>query len=154
MWDSLQSAMHPWLWHMINVGPSCMCTTSAKSYQSQTASFVQWLVVVYFASIVDNAMVGWFFHFHEMIPMSTRNTYLAVDPPLTWIGSPYSPQMQSRPSLPSLHIWEFLPNLVWNTFHFLLYISRFFVWKFWQCWIRINWNSTGSYFFMLKCLRT
>ena len=46
-----------WLSHMMDVGPSCTYPTSVKSYVSQIASFVQWLVVMYPASIINNAMV-------------------------------------------------------------------------------------------------
>ena len=71
--------MHHWLLHVMDVSPSCMYPTSANSYLSQIVSFVQWLVAMYSASILDNAMVGCFLHFHEMIPTPTRNMYHVVD---------------------------------------------------------------------------
>ena len=72
------SVMHPSLLHMMDVGLSYMYPTSTKSFLSQSIFFVQWLVVIYSASHVDNAMVR-FLHFHEMIPMPIRNKYLVVD---------------------------------------------------------------------------
>ena len=45
----------------------------------QTASFVQWLVAMYSANVVDSAMVGCFLHFYEMTPTPTKNTYPVVD---------------------------------------------------------------------------
>ena len=75
----LASCMQPWLSHMMDVAPSCTYPTSANSCRSQIASFVHWLVAIYSASVVDNAMVGCFLHFHEMAPRPTRNTYPVVD---------------------------------------------------------------------------
>ena len=62
------NAMHPCLLHMMDVRPSCTYLTSSKNCFIQTVSFVQWLVAIYYVSIVENAMVGSFLHFHLMTP--------------------------------------------------------------------------------------
>jgi len=63
----------------MDVAPSCTYPTCANSCLSQITSFVHWLVAIYSASVVDNAMVGCFLHFHEMAPRPTRNTYPVID---------------------------------------------------------------------------
>ena len=63
---------------MMDVAPSCTNPTSTKSYLSQMASFVQWLVVIYLASIVDNASVGCLLQFHEITLTPTKNIYHVV----------------------------------------------------------------------------
>ena len=73
------SAMHPWLSHMMDIGPSYTYPTSTKSCLRQTASFIQWSMAMYSASVVDNVMVGCFLHFHEMNLMPTKNTFPMVD---------------------------------------------------------------------------
>ena len=70
------SAMHPWLSHMMDVGLSCTYPTSTKSNLSQTTPLVQWLIVIYSASVVDNAMVSCFLHIHKMTPTPTKK-YIA-----------------------------------------------------------------------------
>ena len=64
----LASAIYPWLSPMMDVGPSCMYLTSTKSCLNQTIFLVQWIVVMYSTSIVENIMIGCFLHFHEMNP--------------------------------------------------------------------------------------
>jgi hypothetical protein len=39
---------------------------------------VQWLLAMYSNSVVDNAMVGCFLHFYEVIPTQTKNMYLVI----------------------------------------------------------------------------
>ena len=74
------SGMHPWLSHIMDVGSSYTYPTSAKSCISPIASLVQWLVAMYSAFILDNAMVGCFMHFHKMTPTpTTKNTYPVVN---------------------------------------------------------------------------
>ena len=77
-WDSLQVLWihnyHTWWMSVLHAH----IPHPPKNF-NQIASFVQWLVAVFFASVIDNAIVGCFLHFHEMTPMPTTNTDLMVD---------------------------------------------------------------------------
>ena len=79
VWNSFLSTMHPGFSHMMDVGLSCTYPTSATSCLSQIASFVQRLVAMHCAYVVDNAIVGFFLYFHGMTSTPTRNTYPVVD---------------------------------------------------------------------------
>lgn len=59
------STILPWLSYMMDVVHSCTNPLYTKSYLSQLASSVQWLVAMYSASVVDHAMVDCFLHFHK-----------------------------------------------------------------------------------------
>ena len=71
--------MHSWLLHMMDFSFSCIYPTFAQNCLSQTASFVQWLIAIYSASVVDNAMIGCFLHFQEISSTPMRNTFPVVD---------------------------------------------------------------------------
>ena len=90
---------------MINVGPSYTYLTSAKSCLSQIIFLVQQLVSMYSASVLDNAMVGCFLHFHEMTPTPTKYTYPLVD---HWLFASPAQSASQKPlkpiSLPPRHI--------------------------------------------------
>jgi hypothetical protein len=68
--------LHSWLSHTMVIVPFC---TSVETCLSQMTFFVQWLVTVYFTSIVNNAMIGCFLHFHEITPIFIRIMYPVVD---------------------------------------------------------------------------
>ena len=61
------NAMHHWLSHMMDVKFSCTYPTSAKNCLSQIVSLVQWLIAMYSASVVENAMVGCSLHFYAKL---------------------------------------------------------------------------------------
>ena len=64
---------------MMDVGHHCIYSTSSKSCLSQTASFMQWLLAMYSAFVVHNAMVGCFLQFHEMTPTPSKKHVPVVD---------------------------------------------------------------------------
>ena len=66
---------HDGCWYFLHISHIHM---TKSSLVSQTASSMQWLVAVYFASVVDNAMVGCFLHFHEMT-LQHKNTHMVMD---------------------------------------------------------------------------
>ena len=73
------SAMHPWLSHMMDVGPSCTYPTIVKSYLSQTHFLYAMASGHVLRLYRKQIMVGCFLHFHKMTPMPIKNTCPVVD---------------------------------------------------------------------------
>ena len=70
-----ERAIHPWLSAWMRVVDVCGKLRSARSIQSQMASFVAFMEAMYSALMVESATVGCFFDDQEMVPpaMSKMN---------------------------------------------------------------------------------
>ena len=107
--------------HIIYVGPSCMYPTSMESFLSQTATFIQWLVAMYFAFICRQCNGCMFLAF----PQNDSNANKKRQPWLTWIGSPYYCKCKINPHTTIVYISDHIPGFYGTLFISLHTIPKF-----------------------------
>jgi len=94
------------LLHNIGNGLEMSILRSDRSWQSHINYLALWVIVIYSASMVDNAMIGCFFELHVTKPPPIFDEYLETDFPLLRLAKSESTyNLKSKP-------FRFLLNII------------------------------------------